>query len=356
MFRLLLICITFFLLYVGFTYVSFYDTDVKFALGSYQIETTLFVFGVTVLVVLLILLMGLKFIFFLIDLPRIIRNKINNNKLNKLNNKAIKSIAALLVGNKVAALDLASRVIFENKKNNEDILCLIKAEKSKSFDEKIKYLRALINKKSYDLYATKELAKIFFDNSHYAEAEEYAVMAFNKDDTDTETMLLLVRIYAKMGTWSKMIFVVSKIQRADSALLESVSEEIAKYYFVAAKHFLAAEDDSEAVKYLESSLNLKVDYLEALTLYSEIKINMKHTAEVLKILRLAYSYSPTFQIAELFIKCSRSSAEAIYNTLASIVDPADQNALYLAIAAYLDLPEKISELNSRNQVTNDSGH
>lgn len=343
-------------MYVGFTYVSAYDTNVQFALANYTIETTLFTFTVITLVLLLLLLTGLKFVFLIFDLPQIIRNKMHRNKLQRLNNKALKSIADLIMGKKVSALDLASRVVLENGEDNSDILHLIKAEKNDAFEEKVRYLRMLTDKKHFSIYATKKLAELFYNSSHYAEAEEYAVMAFNKDDTDIDIMLLLIRIYAKMSVWHKMIFIVSKIQRADSALLESISDEVAKYYFLAAKHYLAAEDDAEAAKYLESSLSLKVDYLEALILYSEIKINMKHTAEVLKVLRTAYSYSPTFEIAQLFINCSMSSPEVTYNTLKSIAGSKDNNGLYLAIAAYLGLTDKIDELKNSYLPTQDTGN
>lgn len=356
MFRFLLLCVAFFLLYMGFTYVIAYDTHVSFALGNYLVETTLFTFGATLLIVLLLLLTGLKFLFFLFDLPQIIRNRLHKNKLQKLNSLSLKAIADLLMGKKDAALDIANKVIVENKEDNADILHLIKAEKAAAFDDKIRHLRALIDRKNYSLYATKKLAEIFYESSHFAEAEEYGVMAYNKDDTNTEIMLLLIRIYAKRADWNKMVYVVSKLQRADNALLESASEELAKYYFMAAKNALAAEDDAEAAKYLESALKLKVDYLEALTLYTEIKIGMKQTAEVLRILRIAYSYNPNFQIAELFIDSSRNSAEAKYNTLASIVDPKDNNGLYLAIAGYLNLPERINELQTSKSLTSDSGN
>lgn len=355
MFRFLLLCIILFLLYIGFTYVTAYDTGVGFTVMNYQIETTLFTFGVVLLVGLLLLLMGLKFLFFIFDLPELIRARIKKNLLQRLNAKLLKAIAELLMGNRDRGLNLAAKVLEEQGGEDKDIEYLINAEKEEVFDQKVRYLRNLINRKNYSIYAARALAKIFYQNSHYAEAEEYAVKAFNEDDTDTKVMLLLIRIYAKMAIWSKMVFVVSKLQRADSKLLKSISDEVAQYYFLAAKSSLASEDDGEAAKYLESALELKLDYLEALILYTEIKTSMKSTPEVLKLLRTAYSLSPSFQIAELFIKSSSSSAEAIYNTLAGIADPREYNSLYLAIAAYLDLPDRIYELKNPKLLTHNSG-
>ena len=82
-------------------------------------------------------------------------------------------------------------------------------------------------------------------------------------------MVMLIRIYAKIAAWNKMIVVISKFQRADMKLLENYSQEISGYYYLAAKDAVSAGNDNEAVKFLESSLELKPDYLDSLNLYTE---------------------------------------------------------------------------------------
>ena len=218
------------------------------------------------------------------------------------------------------------------------------AEAEQSFDKKIQHYRNLIDKKNYSVYASKKLAEIFYESTHHKEAEECAVRAFNEDDTDTELMLILIRIYANLGEWPKLVFIVSKLQRADLKMIEENAEEIASYYYAAAKSYLQSGSDDEALKFLEYALELNPIYIEALNLFTELSTNVNNTVAILKILRAAFSANPCFEVARMYADSATGSAEAIYGTLAGIAQPAKYPALFLALAAYLGLIEKITEL------------
>ncbi len=347
MFRFLLFCILFFVLYIGFSTVSVYDADIVFSFLGYQIEITLFTFFVLSVIFTLLVLMLLKVMMFILDLPVVIREKIKRRRLEKIATKSLLAFAHYLMGNKNLGLETIREITKNNPEDNPDILALILSEQETKIDEKISNLRKLLDKKSYSLYAAKTLAKIFYENAHYSDAESYAVKAFNQDDTDIEVMQLLIRIYAKLARWNKLVFVVSKLTRAGNYALKDMREEIATYYYSAAKNALANEENLEAIKYLESALELKLDYIDALNLYTEIKLSVKATHDALKVLKNAYKLSPSFAIAELYILASRGSPEASYSSLANIVDPKCNNSLYLAIAAYLGLPDKINEIKDR---------
>jgi len=71
---------------------------------------------------------------------------------------------------------------------------------------------------------------------------------------------------------------------------------------------------------------------------------VQNSTAILKVLKSAFANYPSFEIAELYIKCSRSSVDAIYSTLAGIVKPSEHQALFLAIAAYLGLYDKIAHI------------
>lgn len=351
MFRFLLFCILFFVLYIGFAALSVYDSDIVFSFLDYQIEITLFTFFVMAVIFTLLVLMVLKAMMFIFDLPSIIRNRIKRRKLEKIANKSLIGFAHYLMGNKNLAIDIIRKLIKNNPEENPEIFALISSEKESNIEERISNLRKLLDKKNYSMYAAKTLAKIFYDNAHYSDAENYAVKAFNQDDTDIEVMQLLIRIYAKLARWNKLVFVVSKLTRAGQSPIKEMQEEIAKYYYMAAKNSLADEDNLEASKYLESALELKPDYVDALNLYTEIKLSAKATHEALKVLKNAYKLNPSFEIAELYISASRGSPEVSYSSLANIVDPKSNNSLYLAIAAYLGLPDKINEIKERKLIS-----
>jgi tetratricopeptide (TPR) repeat protein len=342
MFRFLILCTVFFLLYLGFNTIGEFDSSVNFSVFRYKVETTLFTFLFIFLIIQIILMIILKTIFLVFDIPLIIRKNLYKKKLKKINERLLQVVTELLMGNKQKSLELSNKLLPDLDENNNEVAHLVLAESESSFDLKIQHLRSLLDKKNYSLYAAKKLAEIFFEAGHYREAEEYALKAFNENDTDSALMIMLIRIYAKLGSWPRMVFIVSKLQRADIKLFESFGSELAEYYYLAAKSTLAAGNDPEAANFLESSLELKPDFLEALNLFIELNVNLNNSASMIKILKAAFVARPCFEIAEMYAKCSRSSANVVYGTLAGLVKPSENNALFLAIAAYLGLHDKIS--------------
>lgn len=353
MIRFLILCAVFFLLYLGFNTINDFDSVVNISVLDYQIETTVFTFSAMFLIIQLILMIVLKTVFLVFDLPFIISRSWHKRKLKRVNDRLLRVISEFLMGNRQKSLELTNKLVPDFDENNKDLASLILAESESSFDMQIQRFRSLVDKKNYSIYAAKKLAQIFFDSGYYTESEEYASKAFNENDTDIQLMIMLIRIYAKTASWEKMIFVVSKLQRADMKLLAHYSEEISSYYYLAAKASLAKGNDNEAIKFLESSLELKPDYLEALNLFTELSVNMNNSASMLKILRSAFVSYPCFEIALMYIKCSRSSVNAVYGTLAGLVKPSEHNALFLAIAAYLGLYDKIADIREPKLINYD---
>lgn len=354
MIRFLILCTVFFLLYIGFSTIAEYDSAVRLFLFDYQIETTLFVFITLFILIQLFLMVTLKLVFLIFDLPTILKKRWYRRKLLKINNRLLNVLAELLMGNKKKSLRITNNILPELEEENRDFVNLILAEGEDSFDKKIQHYRNLIDKKNFSVYASKRLAEIFYNNNHHIQAEEFALKAFNEDDTDTELMLILIRIYASQGAWPKMVFIVSKLQRADISLFEVNTGEIASYYYAASKHYLQIGSEDEAKKYLELSLEYKPDYIEALNLLMELYTNTNNSAPILKILKSAFSAKPCFEIARMFADSSRSSAEAIYGMLAGIAQPAKYPAVFLALAGYLGIKEKVTELKEPKLISYDS--
>jgi len=343
MIRFLILCTVFFLLYLAFNVIGEFDSNVSFFVYDYEIETTLFTLVAFFIATQLALMIILKLIFLIFDIPSIIKKEWYRRKLVKVNKKLLDVLAELLMGNRKKSLTLTNSIINEIE-DNKEIISLVMAEAEESFDKKIQHYRNLIDKKHYSVYASKKLAEIFYKNAHHKQAEECAVRAFNEDDTDTELMLVLIRIYASLGEWPKLVFMVSKLQRANAKLLEENAKEIASYYYAAAKFYIKNGSDDEALKFLEYALVLNPIYLEALNLFTELSTNTNNTAAILKILRAAFSANPCFEVARMYADNATGSAEAVYGVLAGIAQPAKYPALFLALAAYLGLIEKITEL------------
>lgn len=354
MIKFLILCAVFILLYFGFTTISDYNSALSLTLFDYQIETTLFAFALIAIAGLLVFMIVFRSIFWIFNIPNFLRQKWKQHKLISINKNLLYSLAEMIMGNRQKSIELVNKLIPDIDEKHKEIINLILAEAETSFDKKILYLRYLSDKKHYSIYASKKLAVIFYENGHYKQAEESALKAFNEKDTDTEAMLILIRIYAALGAWKKLVYIVSKLQRADVKLLEKHSKEIAKFYYLAAKSSLQSEDDDEAKLCLESALEMRPDYIEALELFVEISINSRNIDSVTRILKAAFSAKPSFEIAKIYIANSSSSPDTAYDTLANIADPVKYSELFLALSAYFGLQDKVARISGPKLITYDS--
>lgn len=235
MIRFLILCTVFVLLYLGFNVISEYDSPMQFFVFDYQVQTTLFIFTTIFIAIQLILMISLKLVFLVFNFPEFLKKSWYKRRLIKTNQRLLAILSELLMGNKRKAISLTNKLVPDLDKENKEIISLIKTETEANLDAKIQHLRSLLDKKYYSIYAAKKLSEILYQNKHYKQAEECALKAFNEDDTDTELMLILVRVYASQGAWHKLVFIISKLQRADIKLLEQSSAEISGYYYAAAK-------------------------------------------------------------------------------------------------------------------------
>ena len=353
MIKFLILCTSLLLLYLGFSVIGEYDSQIQLSVFDYQIESTLFAFIAIFIIVQFAFMFIFKIIFLMFNMPSLLKKRWQDRKLVHTNKKLLIVLAELLMGNRKKSIVLTNKLVSDLNGENQEVINLIRAEAEEGFDKKIQYLRNLLDKKYYSIYAAKKLAEIFYQNAHYKQAEECALKAFNEDDTDTEVMITLMRIYAALGSWHKLAFVVSKLKRSSVKLLRDHSEEVASFYYAAAKATLQSGEDEKAMEYLESSLELYPGYVAALNLFMELSVNINNTSGVLKVLRVAFSSAPCFEIARMYADTSRSSAEAIYGTLAGMTTPIKYPDLFLALAAYLGLSNKIISANDGKSISSE---
>jgi len=213
MIRFIILCLLFFLLYIGFNAISEYDSDIVINILDYRITTTLFAAVAIFFLVQFAVIVILKLAFLMFDLPSILKNRWYKRKLIRINSRLLQVLSELIMGNKKKSLKTATNILSELDDDNKDFVNLVLAESEDSFDKRIQYYRNLIDKKSFSAYSLKKLAEIFYENAHYSQAEEFALKAFNQNDTDPELMLLIIRIYAALAMWPKIVFIATKFMK-----------------------------------------------------------------------------------------------------------------------------------------------
>lgn len=349
MIRLLIICITFLLLYLGFSVLNQLDSTLTLNLYDYYIETSFFTFIILYILFTLFSAIFLKIIFLIIDLPANLKDLFFSKRATTNNYLLMKAMAEYIAGEESKSVATSQKIAHRLTKENKVFYTLLLAEAELDTSIRIKYFQELEQSKHYSAFVTKRLAQIFYQNNMYETAENYAVRSFNLNEFDSETLEILLDCYAKLSLWTKFIFVASKLNRVDTQKLESIKNKIADYYVDAAKNMLEANKTKDAIHYLESAIKLIPSHISALNLYLPMNSSSWNNKNI-EILKAAFANNPSFEIVELYKQFSSVPPLRIYEDLAMLVNPKQYLGLFLAIAAYLGLPEKIKNLKNEPEL------
>lgn len=325
-----------------FAFASKYDEAIKITLLGYNIDTSIFVFIAIFLLCQLAFFVFLRSVTLILSLPKILKQEWVARRSSKLQYSLVLSLANVIMKNSNESVRVSAKILDELDDEYKNFAYLILANSEEVFDIKLKHLRSLIDKKHFNKYACYELALVFMKNGYYTEAEKYAKKAFRDCEFDVQIIKTLIEIYVNLKEWPKMVMYISKLKKVNNKFLESIAQEIAEYYYLAAKSSLEAGEDAQALKFLESSVELDVSNIPALNLFVELNINISMIPSAMKVVQASFANNPCFEVAEMYIKLSHEqNSTSIYDNLSKIVDVRKYSALFLVIATYLNLQDKI---------------
>lgn len=345
MFRLLIICIVFLLLYLGFSIVETLDSQVVLTLYDYHVETTFFSLLTFGILSLLISFIVIKILILIIDLPSKIQDIFTTRKINNNQYSLVRSISEYIIDNKSKAGSIARKISLPIKKENRELYTLILANTEEEISKKIAYFEELETSKQFTFFAAKNLAILFYRKSFYQEAEGYASKAYNLNEFDSDVIAILINCYGKLALWEKFTFVVAKLAKLNKSKFAMMSSEIAEYYLSAAKMTVENNNTEIAIDYLELALSLNCIIPAILELYLTLNSNINNNKKI-KILKNAFNAHPSLEIVKIFKKFTELLNYQIYEELTSELNIKEHLILFLAIAAYLDLPDKIASLKA----------
>ncbi len=351
MIRALIICVIFLLLYLGFSLLRQLDSVLTINLYDYFIESSFFTFIIIYILSAITGVLFFKIIFLILDLPSYIKALFITRKTNNANYQLIKAMTELIIGEKSQSLNSLKNLQVYFKQDYKIFYTLLLAEREEEIEQKIKYFQELEKFKLCAAFATKRLAQILYQNARYKEAENYALKSFYLDEYDGEKLEVLIDCYFELADWEKLTLITTKLNRVDKAKFDSIKNKLASYYLVAGKNMYDQNDSQKAIYYLEIALELTPGNYEALKLYLTAHEAIKKPI-TLTIPQNAFTTNPCFEIAQLYHKFSLLSPSQIYENLESLINPHHHFGLFLSIAAYLELPDKIIEL--KNEV--DTGY
>lgn len=342
MIRVLIICIIFLLLYCGFVVLSQLDSVISFDLYNLYIETTVFTIVTFFILSLLCCFIVLKTIFSILDLPSKLKDFFYSRQITNNNYLLIQAMTEYIIGENSKAMSSMRKITDSLKSENKEFYRLFLAEIQEVPEKRIRLFQELEKSKSYSAFVTKRLAELYYQNSLYTIAEEYAVKSFNLNESDSKTVEILIDCYAKLSSWTKLAFLISKLNRLDLIKYNSIKNKLADYCVLAAKNMIDNDKEEDAIPNVELATKLVPSHYDALTLYFSLR-NTKSSKNI-EILNAAFIDHPSFEIAQLYKQFSSMPPVEIYENLVKLINPNEHLGLFLSVAAYYDLPDKIAQL------------
>ncbi|MCP5369332.1 MAG: heme biosynthesis protein HemY [Rickettsiaceae bacterium] len=345
MIRFLILGIIILSVYLGLSYLPVINDSILIFFRNYQIEFSVSVAILSLLLIQFVTLIFTKLVYSIFCFPYIIKNYFRNKSLKKIEMTIALIIESYLLGLKDKSLNMTKEIYSKLNDTQQKIANIIIAETTDSIEEKVIYYQKLLDNKTYAPYAHKKLASILLQNNNYNLAEKHAIKYFDFDENDKENIFTLMNIYFAAGERQKLLLLVSKIENIEDQFWQDNADQVATYLYKVAQDLVNIGEEEEAKKYLEYSFKIKPDHIETISLYSEIAINSNASSQVLAIAKAAFNYAPSFDIAKIYAdNANHRAPEEIYNDLASAASPNKYKGIFLAIAAYLDLNDKIQQL------------
>jgi lipopolysaccharide biosynthesis regulator YciM len=331
-------------IYWGASSVWSEDYMVGIDFMTYHFEANILILASIILVFYYVLWFGVKLLYGALYLPATLRAKWNQQKLAKLDNALQHSLIKFLSDQNEAAVKNLLAILPDLEMKNREIYYLAQSIAHKDDITAITYYQQLLESKYAKNYAASKLAQIHYKSNSYNKAEEYALKSLTQEVSDAPVLMLLVKIYAAMHLWDKIPKIVSQMKESHQIFYRQNSEEIAKIYYEAAKHYLHIADDSKAQSYLEYALDANALNFQALNLYNEIMNNNGQRQDFIAMLQAAFSARPCFEIAQMFIANSSDEPLDKYRALVALVPVGKYPEIFLAISAYLGLNDEAQNI------------
>jgi tetratricopeptide (TPR) repeat protein len=333
--------------YLAIIVVSKYDTTMSILLFDYRIDVSLFLLIIFFIILVCISSLGIRILGIIFKTPYMIAAKLAGYKKYSHTKLILDAYANMIMGKS----DVAQRNISKidpgsSYKEFADHINLLKAVSNGDSERNTYLLHNLLSNKQYHDFAAKTLARKLYNQGLYQQSLGFIEYVRIDSNMDRETIYLLILLYANLNIWDNFTIHVERYAGIFKDITAAETEEIATLYLRCAKYYLAQGEEQEAVKFLEQSLEYNPISMEAIELFCTINISLGQNNQNLAILEAAFTAVPSFELFELYYQSSSMVPIEIYDIFYNLVDARHHKDVFLAIAAYLKLFDRVDTLLS----------
>lgn len=344
--RLLIICLSVLLIYLGFVNISSLDAPLNFSLYGYLVETSLFVAIALISTIFCLCSLIIKLILTIFSVPSFLKRRLLIFKTKKANDVLVSAVISLIIGDKKEAIKLVKNLKTEYKILQK----LTIAEAENDFDKQTEIYRSFLSEDGLKAFGYKRLAEVHFNRQYFTQANDYAKKAVDLNSKDRSITAILAKCAAIGKHWSQFNVNVIKLRNLsiDNDFQILKNNEIVDYYLAAAHSAISDNHDNEAITYLKQAIEIDPLNIEVLELYF---VTAPRDGSNLNILESAFKAKPSLEVAELLIRYRPMPSLKAFEYLTHLVDYNQYSNLFIAIASYLDLPEQVHNFRSRQLIS-----
>ena len=334
-----------------FVYLKTQGLLVTILFEDYKVQANPAVFAFLSVIFIYVIIFIIKIIEFPGKISKKIFSKIERKKEKKIFLQTLTASTKIIEGKK----DNTYKILEDLSKRNissaelKNYIYFLFAFLDLNFNTKLFYLQNIINLPEYRFSVAKELAITAFKNNSYHYSLEYALIAFDNSSEDSELIVLLIEIYAKLDSWDKLGEMLSILQNVDQDKFQQIQKDVTMYYFRAAKHFVGLGETKQSLFYLQKCLEYNPGYEDCVYLISNIYNTLITEVDIKSIIEKAFNENPSVGIFKVYLKHFEPilSNEEIYYNLSTLTKIEKDYKTKMMLTGYLNLEEELGSVKQQ---------
>jgi len=341
------VIILFALLYLVVIAISKYDATLSILLLDYRVDISLLLFIILLIIVICASTLGVRILTIILKTPYMIAAKLAGYKKNSHTKLVLDAYANIVMGKTLAAHNSIAKIDHQSSYSEFiDHINLLRVVSNQNSERNTALLHNLLSNKQYHDFAAKTLAKKLYDQGLYQQSLSFIEHASIDSSINKETMHLLILLYANLNMWDNCTNYITRFVGIFKEITKVEKDEISSIYLKCAKYYLAQGEEGNALGFLEKALEYNPIAIEAIELFCTINLSLGQKQRNVAILEMAFAAAPSFELFDLYHQSSTMDAEEVYDTLYNLADNRNYKDVFLAMAAYLKLYDKVDILLS----------
>lgn len=296
-FLLLLVCLS-----LGITWFLEHDGKIIAEWLGYRVEISIF-FATMALFITCVLLAWLTHsLFWVVNLPKRMRQKHQDQKHHKGLVALTECFAALASGDLKRTKQLVHKAqVCLGDSPLTDIVLAQTSQLEGNQEAANHYFNNMLEHKETELVALRGLLTQARNDGHLEKALKYATQAYHIQPNAEWIMPILIELYKRLGQWKEAIEVIQQAKKNKRISADKATRQIAIIYLIQSKNALEENNLEEALHLAKDAHKFLPNFSPVTIIYADLLAKHHDESKAAKILEAAWKVMPHLDIADHYL-------------------------------------------------------